>query len=566
MKKYARKARALMAVALMLAAAVAGCSAPTAGGQSGSASQAPATPPASSTSAQTESPAPEDSALQPGVNLPASETPIVLTDWVEMDPKISATLTAFSEMEAYQVLAERTNVTFEFIHPPVGEAVQAFNLMMASGDYPDIIERNLNDTYPGGPGRAIADGIIIPINDLVDQYAPNFKAFREDPANDIYRRQNTTDDGDIYGFSEAYTPVSGEQNIGALVWGFQMRKDWLDALGKEVPATIEEWRDVLAAFKQAYPEAAPFTARKELREYGLNNLMSAYGIPFNWYVENGATVKYGPEQPEYKEFLEEMAEWYAEGLIDPDFALNDSTAVDAKVLSNQAGSYIGLLFGAMGKYLQTTADPAFDLVGVPFPKDKSGHDYNYLLKSQAYITVMISSNNKHPAETVRAMDYLFTEEGRLLMTYGIEGETYSMVDGKPVFTELILNNPEGWSVDNAIAHFCRGSAASTMFVNDPLVYEQRMLYDRQREAVKVWGQADVSRTMPPVSPTAEEVQILADIMNPIRTYAEEAFVQFIMGQRPISEFDAYVESLHGMGIDDAIKIQQSALERYNQRD
>ncbi|MDR1560202.1 MAG: extracellular solute-binding protein, partial [Clostridiales bacterium] len=327
---------------------------------------------ASSTAAQTETNASqptETNKLQTGINLPASDEAIVLTDWVQMDPKISATLTSFAEMEAYQELAKRTNVTFEFIHPPVGEETQAFNLMMASGNYPDIIERNLAESYPGGPDKAIADGIVLPLNELVDQYAPNFKAFREDPANEIYKRQNTTDAGDIYGFSEAYTPIDGKQNTGALVWGFQMRNDWLDAVGEEVPTTIEEWYDVLKAFKQSYPDAVPFTARKELAQYGLNNFMSAYGITFGWYVDNNV-VKYGPAEAAYKDYLEEMAKWYAEGLIDPDFALNDSTAVDAKILSNHAGSYMGLLFGAMGKYLQTTSDSNLDLVGVPFPVDK----------------------------------------------------------------------------------------------------------------------------------------------------------------------------------------------------
>jgi putative aldouronate transport system substrate-binding protein len=178
---------------------------------------------------------------------------------------------------------------------------------------------------------------------------------------------------------------------------------------------------------------------------------------------------------------------------------------------------------------------------------------------------MLTTSNKYPAETVKAMDYLFTEDGKNLMTYGIEGKTYNLVDGVPQFTDLILNNPDGWSVDNAIAHFCRGSAASTMFVNEPNCYSQRMLFDQQREAVQVWGQADVSRTLPPISPTADEVQALADIMNPIRTYAEECFVQFVMGQKPLTDFDAYVKGLQDMGIEDAIKIQQSALDRYNSR-
>lgn len=73
------------------------------------------------------------------------------------------------------------------------------------------------------------------------------------------------------------------------------------------------------------------------------------------------------------------------------------------------------------------------------------------------------------------------------------------------------------------------------------------------------------RKMPLVTPTAEESSRYASIMNDVTTFYDEMVNRFIMGVEPMDNFDQFVETIKAMGIEEAIAIQQAALERYNSR-
>jgi putative aldouronate transport system substrate-binding protein len=152
----------------------------------------------------------------------------------------------------------------------------------------------------------------------------------------------------------------------------------------------------------------------------------------------------------------------------------------------------------------------------------------------------------------------------MLMNFGIEGESYSMVDGYPTFTDLIFNNPDGLTPDQAVAIYNSTSPGSSM-VYDKRYYEQILVLPQQKEALKRWSSADASLQLPPITATADESSKLSTIMNDIYTYRDEMIFRFIMGQEPIENFDKYVQNIKDMNIDEALKIQQAALERYNAR-
>ena len=97
--------------------------------------------------------------------------------------------------------------------------------------------------YPGGPEKAIKDGVIIPLNDIFKEYCPNItKYLAENPDID---KMIKTDDGNYF----AFPFIRGEDKLCYTVGGF-VRQDWLEELGMEVPATVDEWHDVLTAFKK----------------------------------------------------------------------------------------------------------------------------------------------------------------------------------------------------------------------------------------------------------------------------------------------------------------------------
>lgn len=487
--------------------------------------------------------------------------PVTLTYFWDMDPKASMSMKSYEEIACFKEAEKKTGVNIEWKHPPAGQASEQFNLMLASQDLPDLIYWSWR-SISGGPAKAIEDGAIIKLNDLIDQYAPNFKSVLEE--NPEWKKQAVLDDGTLYMFPF----IRGHKDL-RLPDAFQMRKDWLDKLGLEVPKTIDDWYTVLTAFKENDmnnngdpDDEIPFVSK------GLGAVLNfswAWGIRKTFYMD-GDKVKFGAIQPEYKDYLATMAKWYSEGLIDPDFAATDSTSFDAKVTGSLAGSYYGQIIGNMGRFTQSVREdlPEFELVGVPFPIGPAGKSYgsmNYAVLDQG---TAITTSCKHLKEATEYLDYGYGEEGHMVFNFGIEGESYTMEDGEPKYTDVVLNNPD-LPVANALIRYAM-SISSGPFVQDVRYFWQNLTYPEQIEAVKTWSEScDPSLMLPPVTLTAEESQRQAAIMSEINTYVDEMTTKFIMGEESLDKFDQFVDQIKKMNIDEALKIQQAAVDRYNAR-
>ncbi len=134
-------------------------------------------------------------------------------------------------MPFYEQYEKKTNVKLEFIHPPAAQEKESFNLMIASQDFPDIVEYGWQG-YPGGTQKAIEDKVIVKLNDVVDKYAPELKKFTSE--NPDIAKQYKTDIGALYVFP-ALSIEHNDYNAG-----FILRKDWLDELNLAVPETVDE--------------------------------------------------------------------------------------------------------------------------------------------------------------------------------------------------------------------------------------------------------------------------------------------------------------------------------------
>ena len=534
------------AVMLVLASAlIAGCSGNT-GNNNNSAVN-------TGTPTNSAAPSPGDSS--------ASSEPISLTYWTGLNAFAARSLKEYGESLFYQELEKRTNVKVKFEHPAVGSEAEQFNLLIASGKLPDVIEYNFT-TYPGGPEKAISDKVIIPLNDIVEQHAPNLKAYLD--ANPEMKKEISTDNGTIYAFPALGT---GNSNVSS---GLVLRKDWLDELGLGVPETIEEWTNVLTQFKEKKGAKTPLTMT--LAEFKSERFNGAFGIGIGFYLDGGQ-VKYGPIEPGYKDYLTQLNAWYKDGLLDPDFATQDGAAKDAKATNGSAGAFPAFIGSAMGKYLTANKDsnPAYDLVAAQHPVLNKGEEPRFFTAAYDYRgenSAGITPANKNAERTAAWLDYLYSEEGNLLKSFGVEGTTYSLEGDYPKYTDLIVNNPDGLSIGDAMAKYLRVSTPSPGFVGDDRYTEQYYSFDQQKHAVKLFNQYydNLKDTrLPRVTPTVDEGQELSSIMAEVNTYFEEMFMQFVMGAAPIAEFDGYTAQLKKMGIERAIEIYQSAYERYMKR-
>lgn len=487
------------------------------------------------------------------------------TYWCNMPAGIVSVYQSMGEVKMYQQLEKETGIHIDFIHPAAGQASEQFTLMMAAREFPDFIEYNWG-VYAGGAEKALEDKVIIKLNDLFETNAPNAKKMIE--SNENYQRLSKTDSGAYFCFPALNT---GSYRIFG---GPIIRKDWLDELSLSVPETISEWETVLRAFKDKKGASAPFTGDASLMSSsGLTNAFNtAFDVGKGLFIRDGK-VKFGPLEDGYREWLKLMNKWYEEGLIDNEYNTNSSSAIDAKVANGYTGAFFGYVGGSIGKYLtmMKETEPAFDLVGVPYPVMNKGEQANFAaIESDvlAGAALAITTACEDPETAAKWADYWYTEKGRMLSSFGVEGETYNLVDGKPVYTDTILKSPEGYSMSEMLQQHCRATAASPGFNTEDEYLEQYYEYDQQKDAFKTWSSVtDHARKhlMPAITPTLDESEEFAALSTDINTYVAEMVFKFVCGTESMDNYQTFIEGLKGMGVERYLEINQAAYERYLNR-
>lgn len=509
---------------------------------------------------------------------PIVNKPITLKVWT---PYVLQAVVKSNRIMASNIeMEKRTGIKIEWIEPPPGHAAESFNLMIASGNLPDIIEdingAQTNDySYPGGYDKAIEDGVIRKLNNLIDLYAPNYKRIIN--SNPTIKKLAVTDKGNIFGMAQISADIDHKKNKISPAAnnpgnGLVIRRDWLDELGLKLPVTIDDWHTVLVAFKQKKHVKAPLLINKT--GIGLNSeFLTAFGTAYTnrtgqeFYQQNGK-VMFGPIEPGFKAYLTLMNKWYQEGLIDTAFALRniDLDSVAASYLPVDQAGASDLGFGYVGDYyfkdIKTAKDPTFYLQPVNPPVLKKGDKihFRYTTWSVGGFTA-VTTACKNPVAAIKWLDYQYSEEGIMLDNWGRNGITYTIRNGKPVFTDLILKaeDPKG-----ADLLYVKSNLMSTPGIMD-LGLVDELTKKSQKGAVEYWGTVDNSWVIPPLYLTQSEESTYTPIINDIKSYINEMTVKFILGVEPLSKFDVFVNQIKSMGIDKVIKIKQNALNRYNGR-
>ncbi|SFE96900.1 putative aldouronate transport system substrate-binding protein [Paenibacillus catalpae] len=485
-----------------------------------------------------------------------------LTYWAELNGNAASVKPRFQDVPFFQEWQKRTGVKLKFIQPPSNQAKQALNVMLASGELPDMIEYEWAN-FPGGPEKAIKDGYILRLNDLIDQYAPNLKRYlSEHPDID---KQIKTADGSYYVF-----PFIQGDPLLRTYQGPIIRKDWLEELGLSVPVTIDDWYTVLQTFKEKKGVKAPLTFLSTPSPlFGVENgaFVGAFGVKKGFYLKNGQ-VKFGPIEPGYRQFLALFREWYAEGLIDRNIATVDTRTIDSSMMSGRSGASIWNAGSGIGTWLPLLKekDPKAEFVAAPYPVLHKGERPMFGQRVNPYMSsggVAISAKSSHAAEAVRMLDYGYGEEGHLLFNFGIEGVSYTMKNGRPTYTDLILHNPDKLAPSQAIAMYSRASYFGP-FVQDVAYMEQYYMLQVQKDAVSIWSDTDAETYMlPPVQKTERESAEFSAIMQDVTTLVDEMSLRIILGIDPLESYEDYVAQLKALNIDRAVAIQKAALDRYN---
>ncbi|WP_160719685.1 extracellular solute-binding protein [Bacillus sp. USDA818B3_A] len=360
------------------------------------------------------------------------------SDKGKTDDNSPITLTLFDkntgdafDNEVAKEITKHTGVKIE-IQQPTGNPDEKLNLMLASGDLPDIV------LMPRGSElvtKYISAGALIPLNDLIDKYGTNVKQMYGDTL-----KKTRYDDGKNYYLSNWY----GLDNEP--VFGMLMRMDLLKELGvgekanNGQPFTSEEFYKLLKTFKEKYPtinghESIPLTLNAENMGSAIATFKGMWGMK-SFYEKNGK-LRYSEKDPSYLEMMLYMNKLYREGLIDKEWAVNKTQLWNQK-LSN------GYTFATASAYWDTgdantilkkadgaeNVDKQFYAYKVTAPGVNPSKTTFGPRSSLGWDAIGITSKNKYPEKTMKLIDFLSSEEGQYLLMWGIEGKHWDMVDGK----------------------------------------------------------------------------------------------------------------------------------------
>lgn len=431
------------------------------------------------------------------------------------------------------------------------------NLMLNSGDYPDAFHSaglTSQDLIKYG-----GQGILIPLNDLIDKYAPNVqRLLKKYP--DV-KKGLTMPDGKIYSFPRIYDP---EYTSVRMNWKLWLDKDDLDKLKMKEPLTLEEFYRYLKAVKTQDPNGNGKADEIPLFVTGDTNLINILkgsfglgnrGISHPYVDADPKTGKprFIPTDPRYKEMLEYINKLYKEDLINHDLYTVKSEQAFAK--GSQG------LFGSVVTTYPGTAYNQKNVVGAPAMEGPHGDRLysNFISPLKDVGAFAITNKDPDPEATVRWIDYFYSDEGAKLFFMGVEGKTYKEnPNGTYEYTDLITHNPDGLNYTEAVSKYLTWrSGGYPSIVKEK--YFQGLGPSEAADKVKPYLPKEV---WPPFNFTQEESDIMSSVGSDIQNYVTEMQAKFITGKASFEQWDKYVSTIKKMGLDKYMEAYTDAYTRY----
>lgn len=320
-------------------------------------------------------------------------------------------------------LRELSNFDVQLEVIPHKDFNQKLTLVFAGGELPDLLQTRGINTPEAAP--AVDNGALHELNDLIDKYGPNLKKYIPKEAWDY---GGVSKNGKIYGIPTLNPTPNDVVNF--------VRKDWLDKLNMPVPKTVDEYINMLRAFRDkdpngnGKPDEIPYSGREKLAWTEM--FFGAYGvIPADWTFENGQLVP-NLIRPQMKEALKVYRTLYSEKLLDNEVFVQQPKDWDAKI---KAQGLVGLWHHVprladkwAGEVTAGTSSAKLDIIPAPVGPDGKG---GMTIKSAVGQNVwVIPKSNKKPENVIKFLDWFFSEQAQNFLLYGIEGTDHTVEGGK----------------------------------------------------------------------------------------------------------------------------------------
>jgi len=423
-------------------------------------------------------------------------------------------------------------------------------ILFNSGEMPDIITKTLASDISGYTDS----GLFLPISDYMDQM-PNFKTFVD--TNNYWEDLDAIKeyDGKFY-----MLPVNA--NTRRVTYhGWLARIDLFEDYGLELPRTMEEVYEACKVYKEHNPDAYPMTNR-----FGMNNILfkvaPAFGTKAGWglgntfhYDEVSDSFVFVPTTEAYKEMLIWMHKMYSEGLLDVEFSTLDATVYEERAKKGEQFimiDWIGneLRYNKDGP--QMSGNPDFNIQPIMPPVGPEGlySGASVPKYEQGWVINAKVAERDDFEEVLAFIDWFYSEEAAELLTFGIEGETFRILeDGRKEF--LDPNN-----VDYSKLYGLNNNSLTVRRDRD------HFTSNKSEEVVQLFDHMEEEGVFEPQKPnlrldetTKEEAAVYVGGLIDYVTHMTEAF---IYGKESLEDWDTFIEACNAKGVPELYQLYNEA--------
>ncbi len=472
---------------------------------------------------------------------------------------------AFQEdWDILQQLEENQNVTFDMVNVPLSDWNDRRNLLLAAGDAPDIVP----STYVADADQFVASGTLLPISEYLE-YMPNFTAKVEEwgLTEDLDRTRQ--EDGSFYvlpGLLENPKPT----------YTIAIRQDlWEEAGITEDPETWEEFADQLETVAEAHPEITyPYSDRWSMNgpiEATLQAAAGNFGTEAGWgygdgVTWNGSEYEYTGAQDGYRDLVGYFADLVDRGLMDPESLTQDDDSAKAKLVNGQSAA-IGSNDQEILGYRTALEDAGVEgaeLRQIVVPAGPAGNRMDASTGGRFESGIVFSSSaaqNDNFVAMLQFVDWLYySDEGLEFAKWGVEGETYTASgDGSRTLAENIDINglnpgaPEALNTDygyhNGVWMLAHGSTQDLL---------DSMLRPEVVDFRAAMNEKEVADPGPAILMDELEREQASLQQSALEDIVMQNTAAFILGQRPMEEWDDFVAELEGAGMNDYVELTNTA--------
>lgn len=315
---------------------------------------------------------------------------------------------------------ENAPVEVEFISIPRWTSTEKFNALFASDSAPDLI------LSWGVPNNWVSDGLLMPLQDVIDQYSTVYKELTEQyPA--MIKAGSV--DGELY-YITALSALAPNHTLC-------IRTDWLEKLNLEVPTTEEEFYNVAVAFATQDPDG-----NGQDDTYGMSLsfvsgmiINQMYGLGNDGFVVEDGEMVFAWDR--YEACTKMKKALYDAGAVDTDYAADTSGEQAYQDFINGKLGMIGLNNGASitmrntyTQFKENNPDGEFDIIALP---ETSIGQFGASLSGGAAICGAINANCENPEAVMMYIDWLNSSED-VYNTLSYGGEEYAVCNEDGVWS------------------------------------------------------------------------------------------------------------------------------------